>query len=113
MFPSKSQIKVTINHSSTNINRLNNSLISVISGYNFHSDLLSMREVCHSWQKINAIRCTIIMNNNGGDRELQQEIKDICSHNSIKNIVCGRKITDTGIKVIVVFVNLRSLDLSY
>src|SRR5258706_13921237 len=107
MFLPKSQTKPTINHSSININGLNNSLMSVIAGYNYHSDLISMRKVCHNWQKINAIRCTIVMNENDSDRELQQEIKDICSQNSIKNIVCGRKITDVSINVITGFVNLQ------
>src|SRR5579872_3387153 len=97
----------------SNVDKLSDSLISVIAGYNFHSDLLSMRIVCRRWKKINAIRCTIFMKDNDGDRELQQEIKNIYSQNSIKNIVCGKKITDTSINVIAGFINLQLLDLSY
>ena len=72
-----------------------------------------MRKVCRKWKKINAIRCTIVMkNNDGGGRELQQEIKDIYSRNSVKNIVCGRKITDISINIITGFANLQSLNLT-
>ena len=93
------------------MNKLNNIIVSIIAGSLFSNDLHAIRKVCRAWKNIRAIRYSIVMNNNDGDHELQQEINDLYSQISVRKIVCGRNITNISLQIITGFVNLQTLSL--